>query len=109
MFSKLDAYLGFYQIPLDPRLAKLTTFITLFGRYYYNRLLFDIMSAPEHYHRRILETLIGVTGTVNMIDDVLVFGINQEEHDKHFAVAFEKIRRAGLTLDKEKCSFPRIG
>ena len=32
VFSKLDVNLGFYQIQLDPRLAKLTTFITSFDR-----------------------------------------------------------------------------
>ena len=33
VFSKLEAASGFWQIPLDPETAKLTTFITSFGRY----------------------------------------------------------------------------
>ena len=33
VFSKLDGNLGFYQIPWDPRLAKLTNLITLFAKY----------------------------------------------------------------------------
>ena len=73
VFSKLDANSGFYQVPLDPKSAKLTTFITPFSGYYYNRLLFGITSAPEHFHRRISYILSGVTGTVSMINDVLVF------------------------------------
>ena len=99
MSSKLDANLGFYQIPLDPRSAKLTTFIKPFGRYYYNRLPSGIActSVPEHFRGRILEILIGVTGTVSMIDDVFIFSKNQKQHDKHLAVAVEKIQRAGLT------------
>ena len=76
-------------------MAKLTTFITPFSRYYYNRLLFGITSAPEHFHRRISEILIGVTGTVSMIDDVLVFSKNQEEHDKHLAVTLGKFKELG--------------
>ena len=40
-----------------------------------------------------------------MIIDVLVFGKNQEEHNRHLAVALEKIQRAGLT--KEKCQFSK--
>ena len=37
VFSKLDTNSGFYQILLDPKSAKLTTFITPFSRHYYNR------------------------------------------------------------------------
>ena len=46
-----------------------------------------------------------MTGTVSMIEDVLIFDKNQEEHDKHLTVALGKIQRAGLTLNKEKCQF----
>ena len=42
-----------------------------------------------------------------MIDDVLFFGKNQEENDKHLTVALGKIRRAGLTLNKKKCQFSK--
>ena len=98
MFSKFDTNSGLYQIPLDPRSAKLTTFITPFGRYYYNRSL----SALKHFRGRISVILSGVAGTVSMIDDALVFSKNQEQHDKHLAVVLEKIQKAGLTLNNEK-------
>ena len=45
---------------------------------------------------------ISMIGTISMIDDVLIFSKNKEEHDKHLAVALEKIQRTGLTLNKEK-------
>ena len=48
-----------------------------------------------------------MTGTVSMIDDVLVFGKNKEELNKHLAVALGKIQRAGLTLNKKKCQFSK--
>lgn len=42
VFSKLDVNSGFWQIELDPESAKLTTFITPYGRYMFNRLPFGI-------------------------------------------------------------------
>lgn len=36
IFSKLDVNMGFWQIPLAKESAKLTTFITPFGRFYFN-------------------------------------------------------------------------
>ena len=54
-FSRLDANSGFWQIGLSPESAKLTTFITLFGKFCFNRLPFGISSAPEHFQKRILQ------------------------------------------------------
>ena len=48
VFSKLDANSGFYQIELIAESALLTTFITPFGRFCYNRLPIGITSAPEY-------------------------------------------------------------
>ena len=47
VFTKLDANSGFWQISLDEESKLLTTFITPFGRYCFNRLPFGISSAPE--------------------------------------------------------------
>lgn len=40
---------GFWQVPLTEVSAKYTTFRTPFGWFHFNRLLFGIASAPEHF------------------------------------------------------------
>ena len=108
VFSKLDANSAFWQISLDPKLAKLTTFITHFGRYYLSTLPIGITSTPKHFQMRMLAFLSGTNKTVSMLDDdVLVFGKNQKEHNKHLAEAVERIEKARLTLNKEKCQFSK--
>ena len=59
-FSKLDTNSGFWQIPLSEESKLLTTFITPFGRYCYNKLPFGITSAPEHFQRRMSSLLEGL-------------------------------------------------
>ena len=48
IFSKLDANSGFWQIPLSKQSKLLTTFITPYGQYCFNKMPFGISSAPEH-------------------------------------------------------------
>lgn len=105
IFSKLDANSGFWQIPLSSSSRHLTTFITPFGRYCFNKLPFGISSAPELFQKRMSAILSGLNGVLCLIDDVLIFGKDQKEHDERLNAALEKIQRAGVTLNEEKCMF----
>ena len=40
-----------------------------------------------------------------MMDDVLIFGSNQEEHDTRLVAVMTRIEAAGVTLNSEKCEF----
>ena len=107
VFSKLDANSGFWQIGPSPKSAKLTTFITPFGRFCFNRLPFGISSAPEHFQKRISQVLEGPDGALCLMDDILVFGKTTEEHDKHLEATLHKLQEANLTLNEEKCDFSK--
>ena len=74
----------------------MTTFITPFGRFRFNRLPFGITSAPEHFQRKMTELLTGLDGVVCMLDDVLIYGKSQEEHDQHLERALERIGNSGV-------------
>ena len=105
VFSKLDANSGFWQIPLADSSRLLTTFITPFGRYCFNKLPFGISSAPELFQKRMGQILEGLDGVLCQMDDVLVFGSNQQEHDFRLHAVLKAIKAAGVTLNSEKCSF----
>jgi hypothetical protein len=109
-FSKLDAYLGFHQIQLSEASQPLTTFITPFGRYCYNRLPFGLTSAPEYYQRRITEIVGDIEGVVVRIDDIIVAGSTEEEHDDRLRRVIKRLNAAGVTLNLKKCHFkvPRV-
>ena len=103
VFSKLDANSGFWQIPLSEESRLLTTFITPVGRFCFNKLPFGISSAPEHFQKHMSAVLCGLEGVVCQMDDVLIFGRDQQEHDARLFNALTKIRNAGVTLNPEKC------
>ena len=83
----------------------LTTFITPSRRYCFNKIPSGISSAPEHFQKRICQILTGLQGVLCLMDDVLVFGRDQKEHDKRLFAALTKIQTAGVTLNPRKCEF----
>ena len=104
-FTKLDANSRFWQLPLDEKSKLLTTFVTPFGRYRFNCLPFGISSAPEIFQRTMSEILNGLEGVICQMDDVLVHGANQEEHDRRVRATLHRLQEAGITLNIEKCQF----
>ena len=105
IFSKLDANSGFWQVILDEDSQLLTTFLTPWGRFCFNRMPFGISSAPEVFQKSMEKILHGLEGVICMMDDILVFGRNSTEHWKRLRLVLDRIRKSGMTLKKEKCEF----
>ena len=53
------------------------------------------------------EILAGLQGVLCQMDDILVFGSNQAEHDGRLQAALTRISNAGVTLNAEKWEFSR--
>ena len=107
IFSKLDANSGFWQIPLNKNSWKLTTFLTPWGRYYYKKLPFGLTSAPEIFCKEITNITEGCKGVVVHVDDILVMGNTNEEHDRNLDVVLKRIHEVGMTLNEDKCKLNR--
>ena len=105
MFSKVDANCGFWQVPLDDSSKPLTTFITPFGRYNFNKLPFGISSAPEHFQCQMNKILADLPGVLCHMDDILIFGNSKEEHDTRLHNVLQKLQTTGVTLNRSKCEF----
>ena len=105
VFSELDSNSGFWQIPLHETSRPLTTFVTPFDRFWFNKLPFGISSAPECFQRLMNHILAGEDGILCHMDDILIFGKNQEQHDTRLHSTLKKIKTEGVTLNKNKCEF----
>ena len=44
-------------------------------------------------------------GTLNISDDIIVYGTSQEEHDLSLDCVLERLRMNNLTLNRCKCEF----
>lgn len=83
-FSTIDLTSAFHHVPIAEDSRHLTNFFAGDTMYRYCRLPFGLCNAPDIF-QEIMQTdiLAGCEGVVNYLDDVLVFGETQEEHDKN--------------------------
>ena len=101
-FSVFDAAHGFWQISLEETSSYLTTFNTPFGRYKFNRLPFGICSAPEVFQRVMHQMFDRIDGCEIIMDDILVWGATEQEHDERVVNVLNRAREVNLKLKKEK-------
>ena len=78
VFSMLDLNQCYNQLEFEPSSRYITTFSTHVGLWRYKRLNFGVSSAAEVFQNAIRETLSGISGEINISDDILLFGCNAE-------------------------------
>ena len=103
VFSKLDLNQGYNQLELDESSRYITTFATHLGLRRYTRLFFGINSAAEVFQEAIHNALQGISGSINISDDIFGFGKNQREHDANLRNTLKRLSEKGLTLNRTKC------
>ncbi|XP_041769686.1 uncharacterized protein K02A2.6-like [Anopheles merus] len=106
IFSRLDIKDAFHQVELDEKCRYITTFITHMGLFRYKRLMFGIVIVPEVFQKIMVQVLAKCSSNaVNYIDDILVFGKSEREHDEALQAVLDEIRKQGILLNQEKCVF----
>lgn len=105
LFSRLDIKDAFHQIEIDPDSRYITTFITSKGLFRYKRLLFGICCAPEIFQKTLERILLGCEGTINFIDDIVIFGSDDAEHDKRLHHTLKVLQDNDVLLNQEKCIY----
>ena len=110
VFSKLDLNQGYHQLVLHPDSRHITTFSTHFGLFRYKRPSFGINAAPGKFQDVIATAISDIPNVKNISDDVIIYGVNTEDHDKTLHAVLTRFKELNLTLKKEKCQFymPRI-
>ncbi|KAG5870761.1 hypothetical protein JTB14_006746 [Gonioctena quinquepunctata] len=96
VFSTLDESKGFLQVALDEERSYLCSFATPFGRYRFLRFPYGLTCAQICFKNE---------GVNVYIDDIIIAGKKQEEHDRRLEEVLEKAAIENIRLNKMKCSF----
>ncbi|XP_033099920.1 uncharacterized protein K02A2.6-like [Anneissia japonica] len=104
-FSKIDLKSGYHQLPLAEESRYITIFSTHNGLWRYKRLNFGICSASEKFQHIVSEVISDIEGAINISDDIFIFGLNTEIHDKYLHEVLTRLNSNGLTANLAKCEF----
>ena len=94
VFIKLDLNQGYHQLLLHPDSRHITTFSTHIVLFRYKRLQILIASA-----------ISDIPNVKNISDDVIIYGVTVQEHDKALHAVLTRFQELNLTLRKDKCQF----
>ena len=84
----------------------MTTFVTEFGKFRYNRLPMGMCAPGNIFHAKLDKLLGDIEGVKTYIDDIIVLGKDSfEEHIEMLRIIFGRLRNAGLKVNAPKCSF----
>ena len=78
---------------------------TPFGRYRFTRLPFGVHSAQEVFHKRINQSFEDIENVETDIDDILIWGTKDDEHDRNLIKCMDRAEKIGMTLNFSKCIF----
>ncbi|XP_033986453.1 uncharacterized protein K02A2.6-like [Trematomus bernacchii] len=104
-FTKLDMSHAYQQILMDDESKKYLTVNTHRGLFTYNRLPFGVASAPAIFQRTMEGLLRGIPFVAVYLDDILVSGVDEEDHLQNLETVLAKLEEAGLRLRRSKCTF----
>ena len=103
VFSQIDFAEAYHQVEVTEKGKELLTINTHKGLFRYNRLPFGVKSAPGIF-QQIIDTMItGLDGVAAYLDDVIVTGRTNEEHNTNLEALFDRILNYGFRIRIEKC------
>ena len=105
-FSTLDLRSGYYQVPLNPRDAHKTAFISKNGSFQWRVLPIGLCNSASTFQRLMNMVLAGLTYTSCLVylDDIIIMAGTLEEHRTRLEEVFRRFRTAKLKLRPDKCT-----
>ena len=104
-FSKIDLRQAYHQLEMEEDSKKYLTINTHMGLFQYNRLVFDITSAPAIWQRTIDQVQEGTPGTSCILDDMIITGKDDAGHLANLEEVLRRLQLHGLRANKAKCEF----
>ena len=107
VYTKADALKAFLQIHLTHEASLLTTFNSHPGRLRFLRMPFGAKMSQDVFQLRMDAILEQCPGVIGIHDDMVIFGVDQEDHDANLINLLNICQKEGLVLNSKKLELRR--
>lgn len=105
IFSSIDLEKAYYHIPVAEEDIPKTAVITPFGLFEFLAMPFGLKNAAQTFQRFINSVFQDLDYVYCYIDDILVASESPEQHMEHLRTVFQKLLKAGVSINTSKCVF----
>ncbi|XP_043206121.1 uncharacterized protein K02A2.6-like [Amphibalanus amphitrite] len=105
LYSRIDLKSAYHQLRLHEDSRDITAFLTPDGLMRYTRVPFGLVSSGSAFQKLLSHLLQGIDGYGHYLDDILVTGRDQSEHDRRLRTVLDRLKQANVTINTEKSSF----
>lgn len=81
VFLIVDLRLGYWYCILDKDFSFFVIFVIFYYRYLWCRFLFGFFVFSEIFQKRVNQVLEGLDGVLDIIDDILIYGVGNIEDE----------------------------
>ena len=108
VFGVMDMTAGYHQAPIHKSSQLFTAFICYIGIFCWLRVPMGLKNAAS-YFQRVMATVV-LAGALYIacelyIDDIFVFGKDEDEFVRNLETVFTRLRKHKVTLNPKKCRF----
>ena len=107
VYTKADALKAFLQIHLTHEASLLTTFNSHRGRLQFLRMPFGAKMSQDVFQLRMDAILEQCPGVIGIHDDMVIFGVDQQDHDANLINLLNVCQKERLVLNSKKLELRR--
>ena len=104
-FPLMDLKQAYQQMCVASGSQHYLTINTNKGLFMFNRMPFGVCSAPGIWQRTMDNLLSEIPGVICYLDDILVNGENEKQHEQRLLTVLRRLDKAGMRLKQGKCEF----
>jgi len=106
VFSKIDLFLGYYQLKVREEDIPKTMIRTMYGHYEFLVMPFGLTNASSVFMDLMNQVFHEYLDSFMVFtNDILVYSANYAKHEEHLKIVLEKLREKRLFAKFKKCKF----